>query len=112
MLKVIGNVAVSYSLYDFLFTFHRNYGPILCHFENVENRKFFLAHVVNGAPNRGDCSGISSRTLAQKTLFPGYRAVLFDIFSCFNRTPASDGHTDRRTQGRSICRASAACVTR
>jgi len=33
-MKVIENVTIRYSAYDFLLTFHRNHGPISCHFRD------------------------------------------------------------------------------
>jgi len=34
-LELIGNVTIQYSSYDFLFTFHRKYAPVLYRFRNI-----------------------------------------------------------------------------
>jgi len=37
--KVIGNVTIRYSAYDFLLTFYSNYGSISCCFWDIQCRK-------------------------------------------------------------------------
>jgi len=37
--KIIGNITVRQSAYDFLLTFCSNYGSISCHFWNIQCRK-------------------------------------------------------------------------
>jgi len=34
-LKVISNVSIRYSTYDFLLTFHRNHASVLRHFQDI-----------------------------------------------------------------------------
>ena len=102
-LKVIGNVTVRYSAYDFLFDFNRNYVSYLLPFSRysrllVKSRHFDPPHL-HSAPSQGVTPVEFRGDLQhQKTRVPGgivWCCLCDPTFSCFSRAPTCDGRTDR-----------------
>ena len=76
-LKVIGNVTIRQSTYDFLFDFNRNHASILYCFRDIAGNLSKVAdfdplhlHLASPVEFRGDF-------WLQKTIAPGYHVVLF-----------------------------------
>jgi len=97
-------------IYEFLFTFHSNYGDILYCLRDIatcKNREIFMPHLYLAPPQgTGDSVGISWRCLMLiKLEWLGYRMVkklwrYVKPFSSDTGTSRTDGRTDRQTDGR------------
>ena len=100
-LKVIGNVTVRQSEYDFLLPFHSNYGPILYRFPHIARHwskmaKFIYLYL---PPCRGDPVGISQRCLPWMTgLYHMLKKLRWHVNrfdTMLGRDRRTDGQTDR-----------------
>jgi len=101
-LKVIGNVSIRQNAYDFLFIFHRNYASILYHFQDITNYllKLSISPAIFVAPNGGDLSGISARSVATETRIAGLSCgvvcVRIHLAVLVELQLATDRQTDRQ----------------
>ena len=110
LLKVVGNVTIRQSAYDFLFDFNRNYASILYRQTQpaICQKSSILTHsTCIGCPCRGDTDpgGIQRRFLVSENQNP--LAIMWCClcdhkFSRFSRTLTCDRQADRQTQGYSI----------
>ena len=98
-LKVIGNAVIRQSAYYFPSSFHRIYVSILCRFRDselfVESKKYFLHCTYTRPPIRETLLAYQQDVwyVESRSLPCGVACVI--MFSCCDRTPACDGHTDR-----------------
>ena len=114
-LKVINNVTIRQSAYDFLFDFNRNHASILYRFQDIAGYLSKVADFdpphLHSAPSQG-MTPVEFRgdLWHQKTSVPGLSCGVFcdPLFSCFSRTPTCVRQTDRQTQTQTQAMASTA----
>ena len=104
--RVIGNITIRQSTYDFLFVFNRNYASILYRFGNTVSylskfANFDLSHL-RFAPSLGVTSFEFRKDFwHQKTRVPGLSCGIVCMFLCLaislDLRPMTDGLTDRHT---------------
>ena len=110
-LKVIGTDTDRFATYDFLLTFHSNYGPISYHFRVLRRFQLKIAkfsHLFYFAPAEGVALGIGYWRWGQKTRMMGQPCrkksltIAFAVWiECTNVTDRwMDGRTDTRRQQR------------
>ena len=105
--KVIGNVTIRQSTYDFPFVFNRNYASILYRFRDTASyltkfAKFDLLHLQMAPPFRVTPVEFRKDFLASEKHSPRAimrRSLRHPTFSRFSRTPTCDRQTDRQTGG-------------
>ena len=105
--KVIGNVTIRLSTYDFLFDFNRNYASILYRFRDIASYSSKVAdfdpHLYLAPPQGVIPVEIRGDLWHPKTTVPGLLCggvcVILRLAVLVELRLVTDGRTDRRTQG-------------
>ena len=107
-LKIIGNVTIRYSTYDFLFDFNRNHASLLYRFRDIAGylskvADFDPPHLHLAPPQGVIPVEFRGDLWHQKTRIPGLSSgvvcVILRLAVLVELRLVTDGQTDRRTQG-------------
>jgi len=97
--KVIDNITIRQSTYDFLFNFNRNYVSILYHFRVIREKWLILTYpTCIWRARRGRCCSTFAMIYGiRKVESPSYRVALFahPMFSHFDTIMKCDRQTHR-----------------
>ena len=101
-LKIIGNVTIRQSSYDFLFDFNRNYVSIFYHFRDIASYLSKVADVDHSPPAFGALVGGDPGRISRRSLAPENQSPCGIVWCClcdptfcrFSKTPACDRQTD------------------
>ena len=102
--KVVGNVTIRYSAYDFLFIFNRNYASIWCRFRDTASyllkfANFDLPHLHLAPPLGVTPVDFKKDFWHQKTRVPGRLCGVICVFLCLAILVEHRLVTDTQTDG-------------